>query len=289
MARKKIEAVKNGDSLLIDMSTGKAAEAGIPLICRQIRHYRELRGIEQKAFARQIGVTGNAVSNWERGRARPDLNLLPVICGTLNITLYELFGEEKPAEAFSQREKQLVKGYRALTPGNQYAVDKLVETLGFVQSAEQGPALCKLLYFERGLAAGAADPTEFEQEAEPIYLHASPEAGRADYVFPVNGDSMEPAYHSGDLVLVQKVSEAVPLRYGEIGAFIVGNETYIKQYEKDGLHSLNTKYAPLRFDEEQAVYLIGRVLGIAAPEAVATSTEVSTWLALHGSAQPSAE
>lgn len=282
MARRKIELNEPAGSPLIDMNTGKAPGTdSLPLLCRQIRRCREARGLEQKTFARMVGVTGNAASNWERGRSRPDVNLLPAICRALDITLYELFGEEDPAPRLTEREERLLAGYRALNPGNRYAVDKTVETLGFVQAAQERPALCRLLYFERGLAAGAADPTEFEQEAVPLYLYASPEAERADYVFPVNGDSMEPEFHSGDLVLVQKASPATPLRCGEIGAFIVGNETYIKRYEKDALHSLNPRYAPLRFDEEQAVYLIGRVLGIAAPEALADSADVDAWLALR--------
>ena len=33
--------------------------------------------MEQKALAKAIGVTGNAISNWENGRARPDVNLIP--------------------------------------------------------------------------------------------------------------------------------------------------------------------------------------------------------------------
>ena len=81
--------------------------------------------------------------------------------------------------------------------------------------------------------------------------------------------------------LVQRAAESAPLRYGAVGAFIVGNETYIKRYERDGLHSLNPAYAPLRFDEEQAVYLIGRVLGVAAPETVASPEQAEAWCALH--------
>ena len=79
---------------------------------------------------------------------------------------------------------------------------------------------------------------------------------------------MEPDYHNGDLVLVERIPDAPSLSPGEIGAFIVGNETYIKRYEEDGLHSLNPAYPTMHFDEEASVYLIGRVLGILAQAAV---------------------
>ena len=253
----------------------------MPLICERIRHYRSARAIEQKAFAAQLGLSANTVSNWERGRARPDLNLLPAICKALGVTLYELYGETPPDALLSRREHRLVEGYRALSLGNQYAIDKAVETLRFVQTAAGVPDIRQLLRFERSLAAGAADPTEFEQEAEPFYLYVSPAVSRADYVFRVNGDSMEPDYHSGELVLVEKLRGGASLHYGEIGAFIVGNETYIKRYEADGLHSLNRKYGVLRFDEEQAVYLIGRIVGVVSQADIPAKEEVEAYLTLH--------
>lgn len=286
MPRRKINLPVSSDSSVVELSTGRLLEkTALPVLCERIRFYRESRGLEQKAFAARLGVSANAASNWECGRSRPDVNLLPAICRALGITLYELYGESPPAELLSPREKKLLDGYRGLSTGNQYAVDKAVETLSFVQNVQSRPAIRELLYFERSLSAGAADPTEFEQDAEPFYLYVSPEAERADYVFNVNGDSMEPDYHTGDLVLVEKLSGGSSLHYGEIGAFIVGNETYIKQYEPDGLHSLNKKYEVLHFGEDQAVYLIGRVVGIVSQADIPAKADVEAYLTLRNFAR----
>ncbi len=286
MARRKIDLPAAKKCTVLNAVTGEAVEKNsLPIICARIRFYREKSGLEQKIFAERIGVTANAASNWECGRSRPDVNLLPVICRTLGITLYDLFGEAAPSEHLSERERVLVNSYRSLDAANQYVIDRTVETLRFVQNAGSRPEIRTLLFFERSLAAGTGDPTEFEQEAEPIYLYASPEANRADYVFRVNGDSMEPDYHSGDLVLVQKLSPSSPLQYGEIGAFIVGNEMYIKEYREDGLHSLNRNYSVLRFAEEDSVYLIGKVLGIASPADIASEEDIRSFLAIHSAAR----
>ena len=286
MPRRKIDLPVTSNSSVIDLNTGKALEKNaLPIICERIRFYRELKRLEQKAFAAQLGVTSNAVSNWECGRSRPDVNLLPAICKALGITLYELYGEAVPADLLSPRERNLLDGYRRLSTGNQYAIDKAIETLSFVQHVQSRPAIRELMYFERSLSAGAADPTEFEQDAEPFYLYVSPEAERADYVFNVNGDSMEPRYHTGDLVLVEKLDGGSSLRYGEIGAFIVGNETYIKQYEPDGLHSLNKKYEVLRFGDDQAVYLIGRVVGLVSQADIPSKSDVEAYLTLRNFAR----
>ncbi len=283
MARRKIDLSVPTVPTVVNVSTGAAVEAShIPLLCERIRFYREKSGMDQKSFAGRVGVTANAASNWERGRSRPDVNLLPAICRALNVTLYDLYGEAAPFDPLSERERKLIDCYRALSPENRYVADRTVEALGLAQAAGSRPKIRQLLYFERSLAAGFGDPTEFEQEAAPIYLYASPEVDRADYVFSVSGDSMEPDFHTGDLALVRKLSPASALRYGEIGAFIVGNETYIKEYREDGLHSLNRKYGVLHFSEDQAVYLIGRVLGTASPESLVSEEDLRTFLTIRG-------
>ncbi len=282
MARRKIETPTVPGRIVVDLNSGKTLEKALPaMICSRIKFFREKLGMEQKALAAQIGVTFNAVSNWECGRSRPDLNLIPAICEALHISLYDLYGMPAPEDSLTLREQTLVDGYRRLNPGHQYAIDKAVETLQFVQSTAAQSEMKKLLFFSRSLAAGAADPTEFEQDAEPYYLYASPEVRRSDYVFNVNGDSMEPDYENGDLVLVERVPSGLKLQEGEIGAFIVGNEMYIKEYRADGLHSLNKKYDVLKFDADQAVYLIGRVLTVLDPDSIASQSDIEKFQLLH--------
>ena len=124
------------ESRVIDMHTGKPVPAETkPMICDRIRHYREKLGMEQKALATMVGVTANAVSNWERGRARPDVNLLPDICEALQITLYQLYGLDDPSVKYTAVE-DIIENYRQLTPGHQYALRAMAQNLLQVQQAE---------------------------------------------------------------------------------------------------------------------------------------------------------
>ena len=94
MARRKIDLSVPAAATVVNAVTGAAVERSpLPVLCDRIRFYREKSGMEQKDFARRVGVTANAASNWECGRSRPDVNLLPAICRALDITLYELYGE----------------------------------------------------------------------------------------------------------------------------------------------------------------------------------------------------
>ena len=271
---------------VIDMHTGKPVPAETkPMICDRIRHYREKLGMEQKALAAMVGVTANAVSNWERGRARPDVNLLPDICEALQITLYQLYGLDDPSVKYTTMEDAFMENYRQLTPGHQYAVRAMAQNLLQVQQTEGRLKIHKLTRFEHQLAAGIGDPNEFEDSGTPIYVYDDSLTCRADCVFTVNGDSMEPDYPDGCRVLVERISDSGELAPGDIGAFMIDNETYIKEYREDGLHSLNPKYDVMRFSDEESVYLIGRVIGVLDPENIATEADVKRYLALHGDAE----
>ena len=284
MPRRTFDRSTSGTGNVIDMKTKKPIEKEkLPIICERVRYYRELAGMEQKELAAKLGITGNSVSNWENGRSRPDINLIPQLCELLHVTLYELFAMDDPNVSLTAGEQMLIDSYRQLTRGNQYAVETLTDTLLNVQYAEECRDIRKLPFYERSLAAGIGDPTEFEDDFTPIFLYADNIDGRADCVFTVNGDSMEPKYHNGDLVLVERIPGGADLSEGETGAFIIGNETYIKNLGKDGLHSLNPDYKTILFNDVDTVYLIGRVVGVLDPaEDIAHQEDVEKFMAIHG-------
>lgn len=248
-------------------------------VCGQIRHYRTLMRMEQKDLALRIGVTANAISNWETGRSRPDLSLIPVICEALDITLYDIFDMKDPTVKYTAAQQMLLESYGRLNKGHRHAVDSLIDALTDAENAESCPDLKRLIYFGKRLAAGIGDPTEPDDNGSFVYVYSSPEADKADCIFTVSGNSMEPEFRNGQDVLVKRGSE---LNYGEIGAFVVGNETYIKEYREDGLHSLNPEYKTLHFDGDDSVYLIGRVLGVLDKAAYAGSEAVERYKAVHG-------
>lgn len=59
----------------------------------RIRGLRMALGMTQGDLAEKMNVTDKAVSKWERGLSRPDIDSLPKLAETLGTTVQELCGE----------------------------------------------------------------------------------------------------------------------------------------------------------------------------------------------------
>ena len=91
-----------------------------------------------------------------------------------------------------------------------------------------------------------------------IMIPDNAKTGNADYALRISGNSMEPKYHNGDILLVEETDQ---VEVGEAGIFILDGGGYFKIFGGDRLISLNPHYndIPLRdFDE---VVCCGRVIG----------------------------
>lgn len=99
-----------------------------------------------------------------------------------------------------------------------------------------------------------------DADMEMVYVRESvPE--NATFGIYVSGDSMEPRFHNGDLVWVEKKET---LQSGEVGVFYLDGNIYIKKLMygsgKPCLTSLNRKYKNIPITENSVFTVWGRVL-----------------------------
>ena len=67
-------------------------------IAETIGRLRRERGLTQEGLGARLGISGQAVSKWEKGESLPDILLLPELCGILGISVGALLGQSKEAE-----------------------------------------------------------------------------------------------------------------------------------------------------------------------------------------------
>lgn len=124
------------------------------------------------------------------------------------------------------------------------------ETLG-------NAGLSRLRLYETPVSAGVGESLE-EQEVKYIDVPACDTVNRADYALRVNGDSMEPKFQNGDVVLIRSTET---IESGQIGVFVLDGCGYIKVYHNDRLLSLNPAYPPISLAAYSDVQFKGRVIG----------------------------
>ena len=64
-------------------------------ISQKIVELRKAAGLTQEQLGERLGISGQAVSKWERGEAMPDILILPDLCDALGTTLDSLLGGKR--------------------------------------------------------------------------------------------------------------------------------------------------------------------------------------------------
>ena len=97
-----------------------------------------------------------------------------------------------------------------------------------------------------------------ETTAERINIPDNDKTSIADYALRISGNSMEPKYLDGDVLLVKKTDTP---EIGELGIFVLDGSGYFKKYGGDRLVSLNPEYNDIMLADYSDVVCCGKVVG----------------------------
>ena len=94
--------------------------------------------------------------------------------------------------------------------------------------------------------------------SEEISIPDNEKTRSADFALRINGNSMEPKFHDGDILLVE---DADYVEVGELGIFILDGNGYFKKYGGDRLISINPEYSDILLKDYAEAVCCGRVTG----------------------------
>jgi phage repressor protein C with HTH and peptisase S24 domain len=97
-----------------------------------------------------------------------------------------------------------------------------------------------------------------DTESVEINIPDNSETSAADFALRIKGNSMEPKYRDGDVLLVE---ECDAVEFGELGIFILDGDGYFKKFGGDRLISLNPEYEPILLMNFEEIVCCGRVVG----------------------------
>lgn len=215
-----------------------------------IKQYREAHELSGRAFAAQVGISPQYAANLERGTnndgkpCTPTVRMLAKIAKGTGISEAELFSMLDGSAAVNS--PGVMDKYEALDDRGRLRVDQVLD---------EEYARCttkRIVYIRHYLvpaAAGYASPIVGE-EFEEIPLPVDAPAG-ADFCITIQGDSMEPYIHDGQMVFVKRGAQ---LQEFDVGVFYVDGDVFCKQWCVDFAGTLHLLSAnPKRRDANIAI------------------------------------
>ncbi len=255
---------------LLDYNAAKDRECNY--IGNQIRAARKsmklsLEQLSQILMGYGVDIGRVAVNKWEKGISIPSAYQLLAVCAALHLEDgFDYFVSNTKRPLLNAEGRRKVKEYREdlIASGKYREVPPVLEIRYLDMPVSDLPVSAGTGAF---LDEGNFEMVSFPESSIP---------DGAEFGVRVSGDSMEPVYHDGQIVWVQRCET---LRTGEVGVMIYDGQGYIKAYAEqepddpeaylssDGVRrmqpvmvSYNKAYAPKPASPELEFRIVGRVL-----------------------------
>lgn len=258
-------------------------------IGRRIKEAREKKGLTQDELGKLIGVTGSAITNYEKETSHPKEPMMYALINALDVDANFLFQDcvnKKIAPLLSSEAMKLAHDYDGLDKWGKKQVRSTADIeMGrmaedrrardaaiFKASRNQIEATIEieaderkvidLLFDEERTAAGSGYQL-IEERMQTWKVLYNDLTRKADFCLMVDGRSMEPKICDGDIILIRQ-QPAVSV--GEIGLFTVNDKGYVKKQGSDRLISINDEFEDIIPGECDTVFCRGKVIGILDPD-----------------------
>lgn len=228
-------------------------------------------GVKPTPLIRELGFSAGNIKRWENG-ATVNSDILIAVAEHFKVSIdYLLTGQEKSSSAsnLNADEQEMLDIYKKLSEINKAKVKERATVLAELEIPvtnepvaveEPEEKRLKINCSTYQVSAGAGFELGEGDEWYEIEVPDTSKARKADFALQIKGNSMEPIYFNGDIVLVK---EQPSVELGEIGIFNIEGNGYIKKFGGDRLISLNAEYDDIEFSDydEERIRCFGKVIG----------------------------
>ena len=228
------------------------------IIGENIKQYRLQNGWTQQELGAKIGISKNAIGNYEKGFRSPKKDTMFDLANVFNVSIDDLFPPIQKGSSSNTSTIQTI--YDQLAPPRQDKVLTYAERQLYEQKNEEetkgnevSENLTSLYQVEVVSETAAARGFNYgfgydDTDREIIEVDEQPP--RHDIATKVSGDSMQPDYQDGDILYL--VDKGLTTYNGDLAVIAYGDRSYFKKiYTENGrlrLVSLNDKYEDIVLD-----------------------------------------
>ena len=237
----------------------------------RLKNAREKMGLTVKQAAAMLRLPYTTYNNYEKNTREPSGGLICKMAEFYGVTTDYLLGRtDQPAapscNVQDENLKELIEKWNSLDKHGKH-LTMLVLDAEYDRCCKNNSApsisssienTITIRSSEYKVSAGTGFLLSDDDLSTELRVPDTPAARKADFALRISGDSMEPIYHDGDIVLVKKADF---VRIGEIGIFVVDGSGYIKKYGGDRLISLNNAYNDIILRDGMSAHCCGLVIG----------------------------
>ena len=225
---------------------------------QQVKKIKEEKNITNEQLSERSGVAFSTLNKiLSNDDANPKLETAIVIARALECPLAYLIDGDgaSVSETMTHDERELLKSYRTLDAHGRELVDIIIEK-ELARIEDVGGEHKSATVLQRSPAERYRNIALYDLPVSCIKVTRTSAA--ADYALRISGNSMEPKFFDGDILLVREQSE---LDVGELGIFIGDGEGYFKRFMGQTLRSLNPAYKDIPISSFGEFRCCGKVIG----------------------------
>ena len=232
-----------------------------------VKNIKKEKGLTNESLSKQSEISLGTLNKLLAGAtADPKLSTLLALAKGLDCSVDEMLTGSAASKALSPEERDVLTKLRLMDESGRetalYIINKeyarvIAEKSPKAFSAEPQKIL-SLRLFDIAASAGTGTSLDSEVGYSKINVYGNPTTELADFAIRVRGDSMNPKYQDGDILLVSGAEE---INIGELGIFMLNGESYFKKFGGDRLISLNPEYKDIVFGAGDGLKCFGRVIG----------------------------
>lgn len=217
-------------------------------IGQKIKHYRKTNNLTMEELGNKLHIGKSTIANYEKGFRTPRQKTLFALADVFGVSIDDFF----PYSENNQKnniDSDIVTLASALTSSNRAIWVDYGRELLHKQNASIVEELA-ITYEVKAVSRLAAGVGFGYDDNDVITVQVTNEPPKHDIASIVDGDSMTPNYHDGDVIYLR--DKGISSYSGQVCAVVVDDKTYLKRVytESDRLRlvSINKKYNDITID-----------------------------------------